>query len=194
MSVVVNTLRRVHSGTVLAFRVVEVDDCPWALSHLEVSHVPTFILAADGRVIDRIEGAHAAQLTKQCAALLKMSESEALDSACKFAMKAAPVVLFLKGTPDAPRCGFSRQMVTLLREAGLVFNHVDVLMDEAVRARIKTIAQWPTFPQLFAHGQLIGGLDIAHELADAGALVREIEMLGGNSGGAGKDGKQGRLK
>jgi Grx4 family monothiol glutaredoxin len=77
-----------------------------------------------------------------------------------------PVMLFMKGNPDEPRCGFSAKIVSLLRSNGISFFSFDILENEDVRAKLKTFAKWPTYPQLWVNGQLIGGLDIVQEMAE----------------------------
>ncbi|GMF06258.1 unnamed protein product [[Candida] boidinii] len=77
--------------------------------------------------------------------------------------KAAPIMLFMKGTPSAPQCGFSRQMVAILREHQVRFGFFDILKDDAVRQGLKTFSDWPTFPQLYIGGDFQGGLDIIKE-------------------------------
>lgn len=75
-------------------------------------------------------------------------------------VKAAPVMLFMKGTPSAPQCGFSRQLVALLREKSVKYGFFNILADDEVRQGLKEFADWPTFPQLWMDGELVGGLDI----------------------------------
>jgi Grx4 family monothiol glutaredoxin len=75
-------------------------------------------------------------------------------------VKAAPVMLFMKGTPSAPQCGFSRQTVSLLREKGVRYGFFNILADDEVRQGLKEFADWPTFPQVWVDGELVGGLDI----------------------------------
>ena len=78
-------------------------------------------------------------------------------------VKAAPCMLFMKGTPSAPQCGFSRQLVSLLRENGVRYGFFNILADDEVRQGLKKFSDWPTFPQLYLGGELIGGLDIVRE-------------------------------
>jgi len=78
-------------------------------------------------------------------------------------VKAAPVMLFMKGTPSAPQCGFSRQLVALLREKSIKYGFFNILADDEVRQGLKAFADWPTFPQLWVDGELVGGLDIVKE-------------------------------
>lgn len=80
-------------------------------------------------------------------------------------VKAAPVMLFMKGTPSAPQCGFSRQLVSLLRENGVKYGFFNILADDEVRQGLKEFADWPTFPQLWTSGELVGGLDIVSSMA-----------------------------
>ena len=75
-------------------------------------------------------------------------------------VKAASVMLFMKGTPSAPQCGFSRQLVAILRENSVKYGFFNILADDEVRQGLKEFADWPTFPQLWVDGELVGGLDI----------------------------------
>ncbi|RMZ87376.1 hypothetical protein DV736_g5386, partial [Chaetothyriales sp. CBS 134916] len=78
-------------------------------------------------------------------------------------VKAAPVMLFMKGTPNAPQCGFSRQLVGILRERQVKYGFFNILADDDVRQGLKEFSDWPTFPQLYTNGELVGGLDIVRE-------------------------------
>jgi Grx4 family monothiol glutaredoxin len=90
--------------------------------------------------------------------------TEALNARLAELVKAAPVMLFMKGTPSSPQCGFSRQLVGLLREKGVRYGFFNILADDEVRQGLKVWADWPTFPQLWVGGELIGGLDIVSAL------------------------------
>ena len=85
-------------------------------------------------------------------------------------LDAAPVVLFMKGTPVFPQCGFSAAVVQVLTELGVKFKGVDVLTDPAIRQGIKDFSQWPTIPQLYVKGEFVGGCDIVREMASSGEL------------------------
>ncbi|KAJ9157607.1 Glutaredoxin [Pleurostoma richardsiae] len=78
-------------------------------------------------------------------------------------VKAAPVMLFMKGTPSSPQCGFSRQLVAMLRENAVKYGFFNILADDEVRQGLKEFADWPTYPQLWVDGELVGGLDIVKE-------------------------------
>ncbi|CAL9146136.1 unnamed protein product [Musa hybrid cultivar] len=82
----------------------------------------------------------------------------------------SPVMLFIKGTPDAPRCGFSSKVVDALKKEGIDFGSFDILSNEEVRQGLKTYSNWPTYPQLYYKGELIGGCDIVLELQNSGEL------------------------
>lgn len=79
---------------------------------------------------------------------------------CHELMNRSKVMLFMKGHPNMPRCGFSQKTVALLREQGVDFDHYDILSDENVRQTLKRLNEWPTFPQIIVNGELVGGLDI----------------------------------
>ena len=89
-----------------------------------------------------------------------------------------PVVLFMKGTPDAPRCGFSAVTVQILDHVGAPFVGVDVLQDEALREGVKTFTDWPTIPQLYVKGEFIGGSDIVREMFQSGELQQALTEKG----------------
>ncbi|KAF2161797.1 hypothetical protein M409DRAFT_27855 [Zasmidium cellare ATCC 36951] len=88
---------------------------------------------------------------------------EALNQRLSELVKAAPVMLFMKGTPSAPQCGFSRQTVSILREKGVRYGFFNILADDEVRQGLKEFSEWPTFPQVYVGGELVGGLDILKE-------------------------------
>lgn len=92
-----------------------------------------------------------------------------------------PVLLYMKGSPDAPLCGFSGRAVAALRSLGASFAHVDVLDNPLIRERLPKVSSWPTFPQLFVAGELIGGSDIVMEMARSGELNELIERTRGAS-------------
>lgn len=81
-----------------------------------------------------------------------------------------PVVLYMKGTPDFPQCGFSAKVVHILRECGAEFEAVNVLEDPDVRQGIKDFSNWPTIPQLYVNGEFVGGCDIVTEMYGKGEL------------------------
>lgn len=86
-----------------------------------------------------------------------------------------PVVLFMKGTPQFPMCGFSSRTAQALKAAGAAgFHSVNVLEEPEIRANLPRYSNWPTFPQLFINGELIGGCDITLELYESGELARMI--------------------
>jgi monothiol glutaredoxin len=88
------------------------------------------------------------------------------------------ITLYMKGTPDFPQCGFSGRAVNLLRACGAKFAAVDVLADPEIREGIKQYANWPTIPQLYIKGQLIGGSDIMLELHQKGELQKLVDEAG----------------
>ena len=85
------------------------------------------------------------------------------------------VILFMKGTPDAPQCGFSARATNILRDQGVRFAAFDVLADPAIRAGIKDFANWPTIPQLYVQGEFVGGCDIMSEMYLNGELAELLD-------------------
>lgn len=97
-------------------------------------------------------------------------QKENPEDRLKNLITSSPVMLFMKGTPDGPRCGFSSKVVNALKEDGVSFGSFDILTDEEVRQGLKVYSNWPTFPQLYYKGELIGGCDIIMELKNNGEL------------------------
>jgi Grx4 family monothiol glutaredoxin len=89
----------------------------------------------------------------------------------------SPVFLFMKGTPSNPQCGFSFRVVEILHGLKVKFSSFDILSDEDIRQGVKEYSNWPTYPQLYVSGKLIGGCDIVTEMAESGELK---EMLKGS--------------
>ena len=86
-----------------------------------------------------------------------------------------PVLLYMKGTPDFPQCGFSGQAVAALKAVGKPFSYVNIFEDEEIRQGLKEYSNWPTFPQLYVNGELIGGSDIVIEMYHSGELQDLLE-------------------
>ena len=94
-------------------------------------------------------------------------------------IRSEPVALFMKGTPQFVMCGNSARALEALRSAGAPVSAVDILPDPAIRQELSALSGWPTIPQVFVHGELIGGADIVQELAESGELEEKlVESLG----------------
>ena len=168
--------------------------------------VPTFLLFRGKALVERVEGPSAGEVTRKVEALSRPSAAGgaspagapaalppsllALRARVERLVTAAPVMAFIKGTPAAPKCKFTRRLLEIFTEAGTPFGTFDVLSDEAVRQGVKDFSEWPTFPQVFVGGKLVGGVDIVQELKDSGeyattfpaAPAAETAAAGGGSG------------
>jgi monothiol glutaredoxin len=89
-----------------------------------------------------------------------------------------PVVLFMKGSPVFPQCGFSAAVVQILSHLGVKFKGIDVLSDPEIRQGIKEFSNWPTIPQLYVKGEFVGGCDIIREMFETGELQQLFEQKG----------------
>ena len=106
-----------------------------------------------------------------------MEENSMVDVSenIKNEIKSSDVVLFMKGTPVFPQCGFSAAVVEVLSSIGVKFNTVNVLDSDEMREGIKTFSNWPTIPQLYIKEEFIGGCDIIKEMYDSGELAKHFE-------------------
>ncbi|XP_042345946.1 glutaredoxin 3 [Plectropomus leopardus] len=169
-------LAKEHAHT--TFVRLEAEAIPEVSEKYEISAVPTFVFFKGGEKVDRLDGANAPELSRKVQRLAVSgspggsAESGAADlnQRLKKLINAAPCMLFMKGSPQEPRCGFSRQILGILAEHKIQFSSFDILSDEEVRQGLKTYSNWPTYPQLYANGELVGGLDIVKELAESGEL------------------------
>jgi monothiol glutaredoxin len=96
----------------------------------------------------------------------------------KSELSSSPVVLFMKGTPDFPQCGFSAQTVAALRSLGAQFKYVNIFEEPEMREALKRFANWPTYPQLYVNGELVGGCDIALQMYHSGELKKLLAEAG----------------
>jgi monothiol glutaredoxin len=87
-----------------------------------------------------------------------------------------PVILFMKGNPEAPACGFSARTVAMLQSVGARFAAVDILPDPRIRQELSALSNWPTIPQLFIDGELVGGCDIVTEMYESGELQQALGL------------------
>lgn len=174
MNEVMAELAKLHKSA--TFVKLEAEAVPEVSERFGISSVPTFLFFAGGEKVDRLDGAHAPELTKKVQRLAATGGPDAptegadLNQRLKKLINAAPCMLFMKGAPLEPRCGFSRQIVALLKEHSIQFSSFDILSDEEVRQELKTYSNWPTYPQLYVNGELVGGLDIVKEMAESGEL------------------------
>ncbi len=90
----------------------------------------------------------------------------------------APVVLFMKGTPDFPQCGFSAQTAAALRALNAQYRHVNIFEEPELREALKSYSNWPTYPQLYVNGELVGGCDIVIEMYHSGELKSLLQEAG----------------
>jgi monothiol glutaredoxin len=99
-----------------------------------------------------------------------------MREAIEEAISENPVLLFMKGNPEAPACGFSARTVAILQSLGTQFAAVDILPDPRIRQELSAISNWPTIPQLFVNGELVGGCDIVSEMYQSGELQQTLGL------------------
>ncbi|XP_042231153.1 glutaredoxin-3-like [Homarus americanus] len=179
MNDVISELSKQRELKDVTFGIVVAEDLSEVSLKHNVSAVPTFVLLRAGQVIERVDGANAADLTTKVktqaakASLVSTAPVEPaqdLNTRLKQLINSAKCMLFMKGSPVAPRCGFSRTTVQLLSKHKADYSSFDILTDDEVRQGLKTYSNWPTYPQLYIDGELVGGLDILKEMDSSGEL------------------------
>jgi monothiol glutaredoxin len=121
-----------------------------------------------------VAAARSARRATQTYEVIEMDVVERIKSE----LSSSPVVLFMKGTPDFPQCGFSAQTVAALRAVGAEFKHVNIFEEPELRDALKRYSNWPTYPQLYIKGELVGGCDIALEMYRNGELRKLLTEVG----------------
>lgn len=112
----------------------------------------------NGNEMDRVIGADTPAITKKLRKILESDQQ--IEQRLKSLINQEPIMVFIKGTPQQPRCGFTRTLINLLDSLSIKYGSFDILGDEEVRQSLKVFSKWPTYPQLYLKGELIGGLDI----------------------------------
>eukprot|EP01063_Lacrimia_lanifica_P024113 TRINITY_DN32076_c0_g1_i1.p1 TRINITY_DN32076_c0_g1~~TRINITY_DN32076_c0_g1_i1.p1 ORF type:complete len:228 (+),score=127.62 TRINITY_DN32076_c0_g1_i1:55-684(+) len=140
-----------------------------------VETVPYVCFYVDGKRVDSVAGAKVEDIKERITKHFDACEVINHEARMKKLINKEKVMVFIKGSPDAPRCGFSRTIVGLLNEEGLPYGHFDILTDEAIRQGLKKFSNWPTYPQLYVDGELVGGLDIVKDLKESGDLKDTLE-------------------
>ena len=140
-----------------------------------VDTIPYIIFYRDGKRAGHVEGAKVEEIKGELTKLYQTAEVIDHDARMKNLIKKEKVMLFMKGSPDAPKCGFSRTIIGILGDEGVKFGHFDILTDDTVRQGLKVLSNWPTYPQLYVDGELLGGLDVVRELQEGGELKENLE-------------------
>lgn len=158
---------------------IEAENAPEVSLKSGVAVVPTVLLLRNSGVIGRVDGVNASALTEKIKQHLNNKDAppldiaktkESLEDRLKKLVNQASCMLFMKGNPANPRCGFSRTIVSLLDGYKTDYKTFDILQDNDVREGLKKFSNWPTYPQLYLNGELIGGLDIVKEMDESGDL------------------------
>ncbi|KAJ3103922.1 Glutaredoxin 3 [Phlyctochytrium planicorne] len=165
----------------LSFLKIEAEEFPEVSEKFEIAMVPTFIVLVNQNAAQRIEGANAPLLATSLNKFSKQDHYVASTATSAPAQQqiplkdrltklvnSQPVMIFIKGTPEQPRCGFSKSLLEILEEKKIQFGSFNILADEEVRAGLKEFSEWPTYPQVYVNGNFVGGLDIIKELVATG--------------------------
>ncbi|KAK1443841.1 glutaredoxin family like protein [Babesia gibsoni] len=141
---------------------------------VKVNALPCFLCYKGGKVVNTLEGCSTSMLVTFVRGWSKESSQETTLERIKRLIAENPVILFMKGEKENPFCRFSRAVVNMFNESGIVFEGYNIFEDPELREELKVYSNWPTYPQLYVNGNLIGGHDIIKELFENGALRDEI--------------------
>jgi len=123
-------------------------------------------LSSDGSTVEGVP----VRTVERKHAPAEAKNSASLEDRLKALINLCDVMIFMKGNPEQPRCGFSRQVIQLIKDTGVPFKTFDILEDEDVRQGLKDYSSWQTYPQIYVKGELVGGLDVLREMQEMGSL------------------------
>ncbi|XP_075231695.1 glutaredoxin 3 [Lycorma delicatula] len=176
MNTVLEELSLTRDLKIVKFAKCQAEELPEVSAQFAISAVPTFIILHSGKLVDRVDGANPTELSKKVKAHVAKFASVLdqkpinLETRLKTLINSASVMLFMKGSRQEPKCGFSRQIVQILDSFNADYKTFDILTDNEVREGLKKYSNWPTYPQLYINGELIGGVDIVKELVESSEL------------------------
>ncbi|KAK3827400.1 MAG: putative thioredoxin-like protein [Benniella sp.] len=174
----------------IQFFKIEAEQFPDISEQCDIAAVPSFVIVKEGKIVDRMDGANPPELARIVAKYSKSPSAlpshssatpvnapsaapaalsaEDMNARLKELTSSSSVMVFIKGTPTAPRCQFSRQLLEILTAQNIRFSSFNILADEEVRQAMKSFSDWPTFPQVYVKGEFVGGLDIVKEMVATG--------------------------
>ncbi|KAH8403257.1 hypothetical protein KR222_009123 [Zaprionus bogoriensis] len=167
-------------GDKLQFITLNAEKFPEISMKHQIDAVPTVIFFSKGSAVDRVDGVDVAAISSKSKKLAESASSAAatgqsLEDRLKALINKAPLMIFMKGDRNAPRCGFSKQLIAIVNETKIPYETFDILSDEEVRQGLKSYSDWPTYPQVYVKGELIGGLDIIKELVANNELEASLK-------------------
>lgn len=150
---------------------IETEEGKAKSKEFSVSRVPSVLFLEDGKEVrGRIVGYNPQEIIQALQTPLS-AQPQSLEERLKSLLNSHSLMLFIKGTPSEPRCGFTSQLFNLFREHGISdYGYFNLLADDQVRQGLKEFSQWPTYPQVYVRGELVGGLDILKEMLADGSF------------------------
>lgn len=180
LNVLTDLSKKPEYAAVIQFLNVPAEDLSEVSLRHQIEAVPTVLFIRSGSAIDRIDGVDIASLSIKCKSFVEKTISSGGDSQIslndrlKALINRAKVMIFMKGDRNAPRCGFSKQLIGIVNETNIAYETFDILTNEEVRQGLKDYSDWPTYPQVYVNGELIGGLDIIKELVANNELISTL--------------------
>ncbi|UMM32524.1 hypothetical protein L5515_006280 [Caenorhabditis briggsae] len=182
---------------------IDAEALPGISLNFKITAAPTLVFFSNGKEVDRVDGFIPKEIQSKVVLVASRSlsqssldsnstissstpsltpeqEKDALNNRLKSLINSHRVMLFMKGNPSSPRCGFSRTIVDLLNTHNVEFGSFDIFSDEAVRQGLKEYSNWPTYPQLYLDGELVGGLDVVKEEFQDQGFIDGLPKVGGS--------------
>lgn len=184
LDVITDLSKKPEYAAAIEFLNVPAEDLSDVSMKHEIEAVPTVLFVRSGTVFDRIDGVNIAALALKCKSIVEKNapsttasagaSQQSLNDRLKALINRSKVMIFMKGDRNTPRCGFSKTLIGIVNETKIAYDTFDILTDEEVRQGLKVYSDWPTYPQVYVNGELIGGLDIIKELVANNELLATL--------------------
>lgn len=136
----------------------------------QISAVPTIIFLKDGSIVGKYAGSDPVEIIQTLRKATEAVSKSPLEERLKALVNKHKFMIFIKGTPSSPRCGFTNTLLKMLQQLQIEFDYFDILSNDEIRQGLKVYSEWPTYPQIYVNGELLGGLDIFTDLHQSGQL------------------------
>lgn len=143
----------------------------------QITAVPSIIFLKNGNIVGRYAGSDPVEIIQTLQKISQSGSKAPLEERLKALINKHKFMIFIKGTPSSPRCGFTSTLLKMLQQLQIEFDSFDILSDDEVRQGLKVYSEWPTYPQIYLKGELLGGLDIFMDLHQSGQLEEILATL-----------------
>jgi len=160
----------------VSFATLDAEKVEEVTTSLDIETVPHIVFFRNGNFVSAVQGAKLDEINKSIQSHYFSADSDMpIQDRLRAMVNSCSVFVFLTGTPTAPQCGFTGRICEILNRTGVPYNYFDIMTDNEILKGVKVFGEWPTFPQLYVNGELVGGCDIVAEMDEEGTLLDVLQ-------------------